>query len=96
MIGKKSLCTCNLTDDEMTITDAELLNKQNEFEQLKSNPLIERQWPEEIDRLLQLKIMITCDSKIAIYKLLKLICDISTKSNFPKMIRSIQKDGNSD
>jgi len=94
MIGKKSLCTCNLADDQLTITDEELFNKQNEFEKLKSNPLIECQWPEEIDQLLQFKIMTTCDSKIAIYKLLKLLCDISTKPNFPEMMRSIQKDGN--
>src|ERR1700722_1292586 len=74
LIGKRSLCICKLSSNDMIITDEELNKKQQEFEKLKIH-----QWSNEIDRIIQFKIMNTCDNKISLYKLFKLICDISNE-----------------
>jgi hypothetical protein len=87
-IGKKSLCTCNLSDDQLTITDQQLTEKQKEYEEIKT-----QQWSDEIDQVITRKIRNTCDSKISIYKLLTLICGISNDKNFLNVIKTIQKDG---
>ncbi|CAF0761687.1 unnamed protein product [Adineta steineri] len=82
MIAKKSLCTCNLAEESMTTIDEQLIDQQNEFEKLKTDLMRSRQCLENIDYLIQSKIMIHGDNKISKYKLFKLICDISDKNKF--------------
>jgi len=84
MTGKRSLCTCKLFSEQMLITDEEFNEKQKEFEEIQSHEYLK-----EINQIIQLKIMNTCDSKMSIYKLLKLICDIFNEKIFPKMIKPI-------
>jgi len=67
----------------MEITDEELLETQQEFNELKIHQCFE-----EINRIIQFKIMNTCDSQISINKLLRLICDISSGKKFLKPIIS--------
>jgi hypothetical protein len=71
----------------MLITDEQIIQKQKEFEKLKIYQCFE-----EINRIIQFKIMNTCDNQISIYKLLKLICDISNGKNFFKINKTIQKN----
>lgn len=81
-IAKKSLCVCNLSDNQLAITDEQLNKIQKLYVKIKTQRCLD-----EIDQLLEKKIMTTCDNKISIYKLLKLICDISTEKTFLKMIQ---------
>ncbi len=85
MTGKRSLCTCKLSSDQMLITDEEFNEKQKEFEEIQTH-----QYLKEINQIIQLKIMNTCDSKMSIYKLLKLICDILNDKIFPQISKPIQ------
>lgn len=86
-IGKRSLCVCKLSPDEMLITDEEFHRKQKDFEKLKIH-----QWFEQINRIIELKIMNICDSKISLYKLRKLICEISNEKHLSKVIKTVQKN----
>lgn len=87
LIGKKCLCICKLSSDEMLISNEELINKQEEFDKLKIHQCFK-----EINRIIQLKIIQTCDTQISIYKLLELICDISNEKRFLKLSKSTKSN----
>ncbi len=84
LIVKRSLCTCELIPNQMQIIDEQL---QQDFEKLKVCP-----WFEEVNQIIQINIMKTCDSKIALYKLLQLICEIANDEKYSKIIKNIRKE----
>ena len=91
-IAKKSLCTCNLSDTQLTITDEEFLKREELYEKLKINLIKRNQWSDEIDKLIELRIRNTCEDKLSINKLLKLVCEISNEKFILKMIKTLEKD----
>jgi hypothetical protein len=95
MSGKKGLCTCNLSDEQLVITNEQFIQIQEEFEQLKSKFKKLQQWPEELDRLVEQKIK-TTGCQISMYKFHKLICDICNENFLPGMSGTVEKKGKGD
>ena len=77
----------NYQADQMQISDEEFQNKQKQFENLRNS-----QWTEEIDRIIEYKIMNKCKCQISIYKLLEFICDLSEETEFLRLINTVRKD----
>ncbi len=86
LIAKQSLCTCQLSPDELQIADDEFNKQQQKFYELQTCP-----WFEKVDQIIQKHIMKKCDSKIMLYKLFKLICEISNEEKFSKKFPQEEK-----